>query len=248
MKIKKKLRDLTKEEYRKNRGQICEKYDSCLTCPFGKVKCSENDFLLWQNHKDLYSDKFLDQEVEIEVPDILTKEDKEYLEAVLKPLYENSVVIKNFIKYSSRTKEFEFLECAIDSCLCNTMYFKKGTMFRNMELDKAYAFKDLGLFKKEKSKRTSKSTKKKITLTDFWNSKAELAIHCKTEEQADTLLQAFDRLGKKWSSGSSYLKDNNWGEYKEETCYTNSGSYSPYDYYRTYNYTIYEFDDVDLEN
>ena len=64
-----KLRDLTWEQYVKWVENNCQEYNTyCDKCPFQKVKC-ENDGgqnSLWINNKDLYSDKFLDQEIEIE--------------------------------------------------------------------------------------------------------------------------------------------------------------------------------------
>ena len=60
-----KLRDLTEEQYKKWIKNNCSKYDgSCYGCPFQKVKCFIND--AWYLNKDRYSDKFLDQEVEVE--------------------------------------------------------------------------------------------------------------------------------------------------------------------------------------
>lgn len=62
---KKKLRDLTIEEFKKIKRKICRKYDGCKGCPFFIVTCNPNFNGFWLNHKDLFSDKFLDQEVEI---------------------------------------------------------------------------------------------------------------------------------------------------------------------------------------
>lgn len=90
----------------------------------------------------------------------------------------------------------------------------------------------------------------KITIKDFWNSKENLAIHCNTEEKADKLLEAFDKMGKKWCDGESYIEDNCWSEYKEHTCYDNDkdSGYSPVNFYNADNYTIYEFEDVIFED
>ena len=64
------LRDLTWKQYTEWVENHCQEYNEyCDKCPFQKVKC-ENDGgqnSLWINNKDLYSDKFLDQEIEIEV-------------------------------------------------------------------------------------------------------------------------------------------------------------------------------------
>lgn len=91
----------------------------------------------------------------------------------------------------------------------------------------------------------SQPQKYKITLKEFWESDIDLAIHCNTEEEAKKLLKAFDKLGKKWQDGDSYLDDNH---YKQDVCYDNICDYGYYDSYKKCNYTVYEFGDVDLEN
>lgn len=64
-KKKKKLRDLTPEEWDKWK-EICS-YTSCSECIFRYVSCIRSDREeCWIHHKDLYSDKFLDQEIEVE--------------------------------------------------------------------------------------------------------------------------------------------------------------------------------------
>ena len=92
-----------------------------------------------------------------------------------------------------------------------------------------------------------KSTKYKITLSEFWNSEKELAIHCNTEEKAKKLLKAFDKLGKTWGTGDSYLEFNCWNDYKEETCYSNNRGYASIDWCRASGYKVYEFEDIDLD-
>ena len=86
----------------------------------------------------------------------------------------------------------------------------------------------------------------KITLKEFFESENNLAIHCKTEEEANKLLEAFDKLGKKWIDRDSYLEINCWDVYEKYTCYNNQYEYCRIDYYEKKNYKIYEFDDVDL--
>ena len=61
---KKKLRDLTPEEWDKWK-EICS-YTSCSECIFRYVSCIRSDREeCWVNNKALYSDKFLDQEIEV---------------------------------------------------------------------------------------------------------------------------------------------------------------------------------------
>lgn len=69
-KKKVKLRDLTKEQYEEwveqNCIWMCD--DGCRGCPFRKVKCNNRymaDDVRYLN-KNLYSDKFLNREIEIE--------------------------------------------------------------------------------------------------------------------------------------------------------------------------------------
>lgn len=89
---------------------------------------------------------------------------------------------------------------------------------------------------------------KKITLTQFFDAKKDtLVIHCDTEEKANKLLKAFDKLGKTWRDGDSYLSCNEYNDYKDKTCYSNDGGYVFYDWCNDNGYTIYEFNEVDLE-
>ena len=64
-KKKVKLRDLTPEQYKNWYKNNCGKYD-CEKCIFFKINCFYKESHCWIYHKDLYSDKFLDQEIEIE--------------------------------------------------------------------------------------------------------------------------------------------------------------------------------------
>ena len=61
---KKKLRDLTEEEYKKWINKNCNNI-TCDSCNFNNVACNRG-IRSWIHHKDLYSDKFLDQELEVE--------------------------------------------------------------------------------------------------------------------------------------------------------------------------------------
>lgn len=64
---KKKLRDLTKEEYLRWENANCnsKKEKNCENCPFHEVPCNFGSQNCWVKHKAVYNDKFLDQEVEI---------------------------------------------------------------------------------------------------------------------------------------------------------------------------------------
>ena len=60
---KKKLRDLTPEEWDKWKEKNCSSDLDCKDCIFIHANCGAAS---WIYHKDLYSDKFLDQEIEVE--------------------------------------------------------------------------------------------------------------------------------------------------------------------------------------
>lgn len=62
-KNKVKLRDLTVEQFKKWIDENCNKCDFCKGCPFKCIECYDT---FWLSHKDMFSDKFLDQEIEVE--------------------------------------------------------------------------------------------------------------------------------------------------------------------------------------
>ena len=211
---------------------------SCNDCIFNKAQCAEpSDESSWINNKDLYSDKFLDQEIEIDLP-ILNTEEKEYLSAVLKPFINN---VTDIAKYRRTSDSSEYIVINFkDTEGLILPHFKENTMYKGMELDKKYTLAELDLAQKNKNT--------KITLSDFFNAKEILVIHCDTEEKAKQLLEAFDRLGKEWSNGESYLEVTNWSMAEKETCYDNKGLYSSYKIYKENDFNIYEFENGDLNN
>lgn len=155
--IKKKLRDLTFEEYKDWKFKNCTPIKTCTKCEFGCVTCSwfPNEKTCWVNNKDSYSDKFLNQETEIEI-DILDKAEKEYLRNVIKPFKNN---IQYIIKQTGLDhSDTEYITTFINS-ITNTdwldqeyivvPFFKKGTMYKNMEIGKKYTLEELGLFLEE---------------------------------------------------------------------------------------------------
>lgn len=90
----------------------------------------------------------------------------------------------------------------------------------------------------------------KITLSEFWANKGkkDMAIHCRTDNEADELLNAFDRVGQVWSSGDKYTELNYGGE---DVCYTNDNQFYNYICHEeivaeTGEVKIYEFNEVDL--
>ena len=62
----KKLRDLTLDEYKKWQENNCDNDFPCENCVFKYSVCGSFLEACWIKHKELYSDKFLDQEIEVE--------------------------------------------------------------------------------------------------------------------------------------------------------------------------------------
>lgn len=92
-------------------------------------------------------------------------------------------------------------------------------------------------------------SRKQMTIKEFWESFGEsirIGIHCDTQEKADKLCMAFDRLGKTWQSGAKYEENmTHWGIYKEKTIYFNDGVYgSTNDYPKSWS-NIIEFEDIE---
>ena len=147
MKRKIKLRDMTKEQWDENKGIECDKHKCCNDCKFRYINCdiSTNE-ASWVNHKEMYNDKFLD--TEIDEPDILSKSEKEYLKAVIKPFRNRVITIsKCFYVFDNAY--------AIDICVMSSVgVFEKeitrlplfrNEMYKGMAKNKAYTLEDLNL-------------------------------------------------------------------------------------------------------
>lgn len=151
MKIKKKLKDITIKEYIDWKEKNCSRHDKCDSCPFTSANCYSNDKNSWVNNKNLFSNEFLNQEIEIEKRDILDRKEKQYLRNVIKPF-------RNRVKYITKETEINAYESIVMDVInplnasfyfgteyINLPYFKQGTMYKNMEVGKKYTLEELGL-------------------------------------------------------------------------------------------------------
>ena len=82
-----------------------------------------------------------------------------------------------------------------------------------------------------------------MTLKEFWSYPEKIAIHCKTEEEAIKLLNAFDDFGKTWHYGQSYRQER---YYFNGICYTNTGYQCELDFYLKAGVLILEFEEIEL--
>ncbi len=76
--------------------------------------------------------------------EILDKEEKEYLEAVLRPFKDR---VDRIVKYFNSRVNRQFIYIFFtDDVGIKLPYFKANTMYKGMEVDKKYTLKELGLF------------------------------------------------------------------------------------------------------
>lgn len=145
--IKKKLRDVTSEEFKewKQKNCIGAHNADCSKCVFKGYNCDRFSEGTWTKYKDLCSNKFLDQE--IEVGGILTKDEKECLSAVIKPFRERVDCIRKVfgIKYEFIRIELKYSEETKCEERINLPYFNPDTTYKGMTLEKEYTLKDLDL-------------------------------------------------------------------------------------------------------
>ena len=160
--MKKKIRDLTSEEYREWERKNCSRI-VCLVCPFKYVRCTS-----WVNHKDMYSNKFLDQEVDIPSPHILDKKEHDYLRAVIKPYK------VNYIKKTETGYDNYFIGIVVKSSVyCGSTaelsmpYFTKGSMYKGMETNRKYTIEELELDKEWKVREIDKREKRREIFLDI---------------------------------------------------------------------------------
>lgn len=134
-----KLRDMTEEQYETWRKLNCLGAN-CNTCPFLRARCILGEFC-WVKNKDIYSDKFLDQEIKIEI-ELLTPKEKEYLESVIRPFKDKVVSISK----REFTSNINYISILIkDDYRINLPNFVKNYYYKNMEVFREYTLKDLGL-------------------------------------------------------------------------------------------------------
>lgn len=150
--IEKKLKDINSKEFKVWKEKHCKKAVNCLNCVFSSVNCNEDENYYWLKHKNLYSRKFLNQEIEVEVPNIkvakpnnniLDEIEREYLKNVIIPFRNRIIFIRKEIHGDCKK---EYIKIYLNNRDCFRLaYFKKGKKYKNMKLDKKYSIEDLKL-------------------------------------------------------------------------------------------------------
>ncbi len=78
--------------------------------------------------------------------------------------------------------------------------------------------------------------KTSFNLDDY---KGNYAMHCQTEDEADSFLEVLHNAGRKWCNGASYREYNNYSRYKRHTAYCfNTGQYSDVRHHILKDYTV----------
>lgn len=151
MKKKIKLRDLTSEQFERWMKDNCghAEYVDCTDCPFFFSNCFVDEKKSWVNNKDLYTDKFLDIEIEV-AETLLTTEEKTYLENVLKPFKDRIIDIRKRevglywaeinirLKSIINEKLYDYISLPV---------FEKDKYYKNLANNQPYTKEDLELFK-----------------------------------------------------------------------------------------------------
>ena len=131
-----KLRDMTFDQFGDYAKHQCGQH--CQNCPLNFV-C--NAYHSWTEHKKSFTNEFLDQTIEIEVPDLLAEEEKALLNKLIglsafKIHGINFIICDGYVLVELITA---------NPCEPNDIFhFKKG-MFKGIEETKRYAPSDLGL-------------------------------------------------------------------------------------------------------
>ena len=167
MKVQKRLKDVTPNEYIEWRKNICGKSVTCNDCPLCPVPCEINK-ACWVINKKSYPKNFLNRKIEVETKnndtlssdglfekEILTEKEKEYLKSVIKPFKDKVEYITKNIYSGLNDKFYYFIMISIKSVdgaeqSINLPYFKIGSdMYSGMRLRKFYVPKGLGLIERE---------------------------------------------------------------------------------------------------
>ena len=148
--IKKKLRDITKKEYSHYVSEHCCSKAACDDCIFNNVVCNAFSDECWINHKNIYSNSFLTQTIEVE-GEILTNKEKDFLFSLVELFREFGEVKKIHIKENESSKNLS-ISIVIENgkipysriILGVLPVLTKNTLFKNMK-DKFYTIEELGL-------------------------------------------------------------------------------------------------------
>lgn len=112
------------------------------TCPFRIVSCTDsNDIRSWVNNKDIFSDDFLNQEIEIDIC-FLTDSEKEYLSNSIEEFDRDR--IEYVIKRRNDATSKYFITIKFKNGM-NMHLLDLKDMYEEMELNRKYTLEELDL-------------------------------------------------------------------------------------------------------
>lgn len=78
---------------------------------------------------------------------ILDEKEKEYLSAVIRPWRDKVIDIRKMREHEIKKKNAEFIRIRLNDIgtVTDLPYFKAGTMYKGMELDRPYTLEELDL-------------------------------------------------------------------------------------------------------
>lgn len=82
---------------------------------------------------------------------------------------------------------------------------------------------------------------KEFNWDEFKKVDNKIAVHCKTEEEAEDFCKQMHERGMKWGDRRSYLECTEYEHYRDKTCYTVRGTFSYYDFFEGEGYKILEW-------
>ena len=84
---------------------------------------------------------------------------------------------------------------------------------------------------------------KKFNWNEFKNEENKIAVHCKTEIEAENFCRKMHEHGMRWCDDESFLKTTEYATHEEETCYSGSGTIGSFTYFIGKGYKILEWGD-----
>lgn len=157
------LRDLTLEQYKEIVNNNCAGA-RCNNCIFRNVMCYATSKNCWVNHKELYSDDFLDQELEIEEKLLLNEKEKDFIKKFIKEYimarcenyrnYSVQLIKRRGLRLLWVYKKYEtiYLRNPIVEYYETKEYFISASIdkFNQLEMGRDYTMEELGINLEEK--------------------------------------------------------------------------------------------------
>lgn len=137
--IKKKIRDLTKEDFEDCCNFNCVGI-SCKNCIFKPIKCNSE---YWEENKKFYTNEFLDQEIVVKNDDILTRNEKKYLAAVIEPFRSEINYIRKV--HGLNGSKWLYISFYGDDGFDLPYFDPLDTKYKGMVRDKRYTLEELDL-------------------------------------------------------------------------------------------------------